>query len=90
MYKYLKTTVEEFRNQETMDFYDKVKQYTPDIKDNDIRWNFTKFLVDREGNVVARFAPNITAEQIDKYIAGLLKDEDIEMVCHSDFSQGCI
>lgn len=90
LYKYLKTTVEEFRNQETIDFYNKVKQYTPDIKDNDIRWNFTKFLVDREGNVVARFAPNITAEEIDGYVSSLLKNEEIEIVCHSDFSQGCI
>ncbi len=27
------------------------------IKDNDIVWNFTKFLVDKEGNVVARYSP---------------------------------
>ena len=26
-------------------------------KENDIVWNFTKFLVDKEGNVVARYAP---------------------------------
>ena len=29
-----------------------------------IKWNFTKFLVDRDGNVVARFAPNDTPESI--------------------------
>ena len=28
----------------------------------DIKWNFTKFLVDRQGNVVARFEPNVTPE----------------------------
>lgn len=38
----------------------------------DIRWNFTKFLIDREGNVVKRFAPNATPEKIDKYIRELL------------------
>ena len=27
------------------------------LDDDDIRWNFTKFLIDREGNVVARFEP---------------------------------
>lgn len=27
-------------------------------KGGDIKWNFTKFIVDKEGNVVARFAPN--------------------------------
>lgn len=26
-------------------------------KDNEVRWNFTKFLVDREGNVIDRFEP---------------------------------
>lgn len=90
LYKYLKTTAEEFRNQETVDFYDKVKKYTPGIKENDIRWNFTKFLIDKEGNVVARFAPNITAEEIDEHVAKLLQNEEIEVVCHPDFSQGCI
>jgi glutathione peroxidase len=30
--------------------------------DGDIRWNFEKFLVDRDGNVVARFAPQIDPE----------------------------
>lgn len=38
----------------------------------DIKWNFTKFLIDREGNVVKRFAPNITPEKMDKYIKELL------------------
>lgn len=38
----------------------------------DIRWNFTKFLIDREGNVVKRFAPNVTPEKMDKYIRELL------------------
>ncbi|HTQ01987.1 MAG TPA: glutathione peroxidase [Casimicrobiaceae bacterium] len=29
-----------------------------------IKWNFTKFLVDREGNVVKRYAPNDTPESL--------------------------
>ena len=29
-----------------------------------IKWNFTKFLVDREGHVIARFAPKDTPESI--------------------------
>ena len=31
-----------------------------------IKWNFTKFLVDRDGNVVKRYAPNDTPESIAK------------------------
>lgn len=37
-----------------------------------IKWNFTKFLVDRNGNVVERYAPTTTPEQIDTAVAKLL------------------
>ena len=37
-----------------------------------IKWNFTKFLVDRNGGVVARFAPNDTPESIEPDVAKLL------------------
>jgi len=37
-----------------------------------IKWNFTKFLVDKDGNVVNRFAPTVTPEEIDSKIAELL------------------
>lgn len=37
-----------------------------------IKWNFTKFLVDREGNVVERYAPNVAPEQIAPDIEKLL------------------
>ncbi len=39
---------------------------------NDIKWNFTKFLVDRKGNVVERFGSTTTPEKIDKKIEELL------------------
>ena len=37
-----------------------------------IKWNFTKFLVDREGNVVKRYAPTDTPENIEGDIVALL------------------
>lgn len=37
-----------------------------------IKWNFTKFLIDREGNVVKRFASADTPESIEKDVAALL------------------
>ncbi len=37
-----------------------------------IKWNFTKFLVDREGRVIARFAPKDTPEAIAADIEKLL------------------
>jgi glutathione peroxidase len=37
-----------------------------------IKWNFTKFLIDRNGNAVARYAPSKTPAAIDKDVAGLV------------------
>ena len=33
-----------------------------------IKWNFTKFLIDREGNVVERIAPQVSPQQMRKSI----------------------
>ena len=37
-----------------------------------IKWNFTKFLVDRKGKVAGRFAPTVTPEGLKKEIEALL------------------
>lgn len=37
-----------------------------------IKWNFTKFLIGRDGDVLARFGPRTTPEQIDGAIAKAL------------------
>ena len=37
-----------------------------------IKWNFTKFLVGRDGSVVARYAPNDTPESFDADVAKAL------------------
>lgn len=42
------------------------------VERNEIQWNFTKFLIDREGNVVERFAPTVTPEELDQHIQKLL------------------
>ena len=39
----------------------------------DIKWNFTKFLIDSEGNVVKRFEPTATKEVIAPEVEKLLK-----------------
>ena len=38
-----------------------------------IKWNFTKFLIDRNGNVVGRFAPTTAPEALGKEIESLLQ-----------------
>ena len=45
----------------------------PDFKtSSDIKWNFTKFLVDGEGNVIGRFEPTVEPEKIEEDIVKLL------------------
>ena len=50
-----------------------VKKMDPDFKNNpDIKWNFTKFLVDREGNILERFESTVEPEKIKEKIVSLL------------------
>ena len=41
-------------------------------KKPDIKWNFTKFIVDKEGNVVARFEPTAKMAEVEKCVESLL------------------
>jgi glutathione peroxidase len=43
------------------------------LKGNDIKWNFTKFLIDREGNVKGRYEPTTTPLSMREDIERLLK-----------------
>lgn len=46
----------------------------PDFeKNSDIKWNFTKFVVDKNGNVVARFEPTADMKVVEDCIKELLK-----------------
>ena len=75
LFKYLKAQkvdeeVEGFKNKMAMKAISKIS--TTAKNDGDIKWNFTKFLVDREGNVVGRFAPTTEPEKIESSIKELL------------------
>lgn len=51
-----------------------VERMSPNYKtEAAIKWNFTKFLIDRNGNVAARFEPTEYIEVIDEAVAELLK-----------------
>jgi len=55
------------------DLYKLLKQAAPDEEGKeDIPWNFTKFLVDGEGNVLARFGPQVTPEELEPRLQELL------------------
>lgn len=53
--------------------YRLLKREAPGILGSEaIKWNFTKFLVDREGHVVKRYAPTDTPDEIGKDVEALL------------------
>ncbi len=50
-----------------------LKKQDKNYKDNpDIKWNFTKFIVDRDGNVVARFEPTASMKDVAACVESLL------------------
>ena len=54
------------------DLYKFLKKEKGSLLGSSIKWNFTKFLIDREGNVVKRYAPTDTPESIESDIVALL------------------
>lgn len=42
------------------------------LNDDEVKWNFTKFVVDRKGNVVGRFEPVVSPEEMEAFIKELL------------------
>ena len=58
---------------EATPLFQHLKQAAPGLLGSEaIKWNFTKFLVDREGHVVRRYAPMTTPEEIAPDIEALL------------------
>ncbi|MDR1705111.1 MAG: glutathione peroxidase [Clostridiales bacterium] len=73
LYIWLKERAAEDKGDEkTRAFEDMVKQYTPDSKEGDIKWNFGKFLIDRSGNVAARYSPACPPADLAKDIEEVL------------------
>lgn len=52
--------------------YTYLKDQKSGVMGKKIKWNFTKFLIDRDGNVVERFAPTATPEKMEEKIVALL------------------
>lgn len=44
------------------------KYYPENVDGNEIKWNFTKFLVGRDGQVQGRFEPTVTPEELEPVI----------------------
>lgn len=63
LYTYLTETKPEAQSSQGNVFEEKLKNYgVTREKKNDILWNFEKFLINRNGEVIARFAPDMTPD----------------------------
>ena len=63
----------EVNGEQAHPFYRWLKQQKPGLLGSEaIKWNFTKFLIDREGRVVDRFAPQTKPEDLAGAIQALL------------------
>jgi len=75
LYTFLKSkiaddVIEGMKNKMSMKAIEKISKTA--INKNDIKWNFTKFLVDREGNVVGRYSPTYKPENMEEKIKELI------------------
>jgi glutathione peroxidase len=75
LYRYLREQAPEDRNMDTDSrLYQHLSNNFPQILDSsDIKWNFTKFLIDQNGNVVKRYFPSTLPEEMENDIEKLLK-----------------
>ena len=75
LYTYLKNEIKEesvngLKNKMAMKAIEKISATTKN--EGDIKWNFTKFLVNKEGQVVARFAPTTSPESMEEKIQEII------------------
>ena len=77
IYKYLTTQVP---NEEVSGLKDKAVMKMVDSlskaegrEEGGVRWNFTKFLISKDGSIIKRFAPTTTPEELDAEVAAMLK-----------------
>lgn len=62
----------EVNGEGTHELFKYLKKEKKGILGEKIKWNFTKFLIDREGNVIKRFAPTTDPKKLKKDIEKLL------------------
>jgi glutathione peroxidase len=55
--------------------YKHLKSAQKGLLGSNIKWNFTKFLVDQEGQVVKRYSPQTSPKQMEQDVQQLLNDD---------------
>jgi glutathione peroxidase len=73
LYKFIKKEAPKAVEDKTSEgLYERLSSKGFNTAGDDIKWNFTKFLVDKNGKVVERFAPTYEPEKIEEKIKKLL------------------
>ena len=76
LFKYLKSqkTFEGFgKGPKALAMSTMLKKIDKDYKNNsEIKWNFTKFVVNRQGEVVARFEPTADMKEVARFVESLM------------------
>ena len=52
--------------------YTFLKEKTKNILGDDIKWNFTKFLISSDGRKIKRYAPTVKPSRLEKEIEAML------------------
>jgi glutathione peroxidase len=66
LYRYLREGAPGDFGPQYGDFYQAISKIRPEAEGTDeVKWNFTKFLVDRKGNVVKRYEPSVSPADIE-------------------------
>ena len=74
LYKFLKSEAPQAEDdEESKLLYGKLEDLGFKTDGEDIKWNFTKFLVDKNGKIISRFAPTYEPEKLASIINDLLK-----------------
>lgn len=74
LYKYLKSEAPQAEEDETSKaLYERLEGRGFKSSGEDIKWNFTKFLISKDGKVIGRFAPTYEPEKLCSKIEELLK-----------------
>lgn len=75
IFEYLKSQAptEEYKGPEAEATHELLKKLSTSVeKDSDILWNFTKFLISKDGETIKRFAPTAEPKDIEKDIEEML------------------
>jgi glutathione peroxidase len=72
LYQYLRTEAPGDFGPQYGQFYEAISKINPEAGADDVKWNFTKFLIGRDGAVIKRYEPPVSPDDIKADLEGYL------------------